>query len=115
NPPYRQDRIRVQSSADDGSTWQDTLPKPVTIEGATSIVNLPDSAPARWWRVLADDDAEGKEAWSVIELRLLVSDVRAAETSPLAAIDGCEPIAGADGYGSPDRAFDRKPDSFWIS
>ena len=115
NPPYRQDRVRVQWSQDGGSAWHDALPEPVTVEGATSVINLPETAPASWWRLLAADPAGGKEAWSVVEVEFLVSDARSAETPPLAAIDGCEPIASADGYGSPDHAFDKNSDSFWIS
>jgi hypothetical protein len=123
NMLYREDSILVQSSRDGGVTWQDVVAKPIRLfdEEEASVINLPESAPASWWRIVAADASVdtplgAKNAWAVEELAFFV---RAGDSkpSPFTAVDlaGGAPIASGNGAVNADRAFDKKVDTFWVS
>ena len=107
--------LKVQASRDEGASWQDTLPEPAMI-GAHDIeeIDLPDAEPACRWRVVAVEGDKSPAVLKISELSFLVHIPKGAHTAPvvLSPSDG-EAICGGDGSGSPERAFDGNPATYW--
>src|ERR1700722_7176659 len=118
NHPYRQDLLRVEKSVDGGESWVAAAPAPVRLSAAASEIDLPAGEPARLWRVVAADEnaREPRDAWTVQTL-VFFADPDEENVPVLAALarNTGAPIASANGFGSPDRAFDHNSATFWIS
>jgi hypothetical protein len=81
-PTGHQDRVMVQASRDGGVTWIDVLPRPAEFfGGGTALINLPGTAPAAHWRIIAagDDASAPKDVWAVYHLTF---SVKADMTDP---------------------------------
>lgn len=68
--PYRQERVRVEKSYDDGSTWVAAAPAPFRIAGPSTSLNPHDCRPARLWRLVAaaDNATAPEHHWAPIEI-----------------------------------------------
>jgi hypothetical protein len=122
NPAIRQDRVMVQTSHDGGLTWTDVLPAPARLTDLspplTSVINIPDTAPAAHWRVVAagENATLPGHAWLVLEVEFLVPEPTFHSPDFVAGdLAGGRPISSGEDTGSPEKAFDGQSDTFWIS
>lgn len=67
---YRQDYVKVEKSLNGGRSWISVTPTPVRVEGNVGIIDLPETAEARTWRIVAAGDNVTKpdEAWCPIDI-----------------------------------------------
>src|ERR1700736_2007336 len=108
----------VEKSQDGGEILQPAAPGPYRLTGTRTTIDLPAGEPARMWRLVAagDNAVEPDHGWSVMGLEFFVPEAMAASASLVPAdLAGGAPIASGEGGGSPDRAFDGDPATFWIS
>jgi hypothetical protein len=77
---YRQDLIRVEKSVDDGKRWLAVGSAPFELHGVTDRILLPETAPARLWRVVAagNNAVTPEDAWTVVELAFFSIDPKVA-------------------------------------
>jgi len=80
----------------------------------SATVDLPDVSAARYWRIVASDNATEVEAWVVAGMKFFVADQHVAHVPyvPL-PLDGGGIASG--GAGSPQSAFDGNQETFWVS
>ncbi len=118
NPRFRQDLVAVEKSVDGGATWLPAASNPVRLPGSIGRIDLPEGEPARLWRVVAagGNAVSPEDAWSVFELGFYAPEDK-INRPPVVALDlsGGEPISSGEGSGSPQRAFDGMPETFWVS
>lgn len=89
NPPFRQDVVRVEKSANDGVSWLSAGPGPVRLRGDDTWLDLPIGEPARHWRIVAaaDNATDPEHAWSVYA----ISFFEAVESDPGTGADAVNP------------------------
>jgi hypothetical protein len=76
---YRQDLIRVEKSIDGGMNWL-AVGAPFALHGVTDQILLPETVPAKLWRVMAagDNAVAPEDAWTVVELAFFAVDTKAS-------------------------------------
>jgi FkbM family methyltransferase len=120
NRPFRQDWVMVQASRDGGAIWENILAEPADLRHlVVALIEVPEVEPARLWRILAagENAVDSTDAWTVPEIgffTLAAEETGQALFFQLDLAHG-QAIASDGNAGSPDRAFDGDPETFWVS
>ncbi len=75
NTPFRQDLVRIQSSADGGQTWRDVTKSPLRVHAKVADIRLPRSGLAAQWRILAagSNAQTGEHAWTPVRVEMMAA------------------------------------------
>ena len=76
--PARSQKSHDEKSSD-GEGWVTATPGPFRLSGATDWIYLPESEPARFWRLVAagDNATSPEHAWSPLGITFFVAESRA--------------------------------------